>query len=917
MMTFGSLLYTFIFSPLGLMFEVIYYFFFHFLANPGLAIIALSLVVNLLVLPLYNRADMMQEAERDMEAKLSRGVSHIKKTFKGDEQLMMLREYYRQNHYSPTDIIKGSVSLFLEIPFFVAAYQFLSHLEILHGVSFGPISDLGAPDGLLTIGGVAIHVLPFVMTAINLIAAYIFTKGFPLKSKIQLYGMALFFLIFLYDSPAGLVFYWTLNNLFNLVKTVINKLPHPKKGMYAALFFMSVLLLVYCCGFMPGRDERTLGKACLIAFLLNIPYLKARLARQKKETGEAGAALIPQTKRFLAESLFLSLFIGGIIPSAVIVSSPQEFVVPGLMENPAVYIASSLALAAGTFILWFGVFYWLGNGPARVAFERRLWVFAGIAVVDYMCFGRGLGLLTATLKYENGMQFSNMEKGINAAAVLIVGFLFFRLWKRYGRYVTEAFLIGSLALGIMLGLNLHTISANISDMPTTHVKKTEQPKFSLSRNGKNVIVLMLDRAMGLYVPYLMREKPELQKQFAGFTYYANTLAYGGHTIFGSPGIFGGYDYIPEEMNRRKDISLREKQNEALRLMPVLFDEAGYAVTVSHVPYPNYNKKPGLGIYDDHPHIRKFWTLSPYKDKTGAEITVSQNFRNFFCFAMVKVSPVFMQNFLYKDGVYNGFGKSKDQIIISSTKAVGLDISFMKDYRELEALPEITEIRNDGDTFLMMVNDTVHSTVLFSVPDYVPTEKVDNTAYEAAHKDRFTAGGMTLRMDTVSQNHQYQCNMAALLLVGKWLDTLRAQGVYDNTRIIIVSDHGSNVHHNDAFELTWGSGDKTDLNCFYPLLMVKDFGETEWKTSETFMTNADVPTLAFSDLISNPVNPATGRAVTTDKKEAPVQYVIASSAFKVDQNQGNTFDAAPWYAVKEDVRKKENWSLAKESAELPE
>ena len=917
MMTIGSILYTFIFSPLGLMFEVIYYFFFHFLANPGLAIIALSLVVNLLVLPLYNRADMMQEAERDMETKLSRGVSHIKKTFKGDEQLMMLREYYRQNHYSPTDIIKGSVSLFLEIPFFVAAYQFLSHLEILRGVSFGPIPDLGAPDGMLTIFGTAVHVLPFVMTVINLIAAYIFTKGFPLKSKIQLYGMALFFLVFLYDSPAGLVFYWTLNNLFNLVKTIINKLPNPKKGMYAALFFMSALLLVYCGCFLPGRGERTLGKAALIALLLNIPYLKARFGRKKKETGDTGKAFMPQTKRFLAESFFLSLFIGGIIPSAVIVSSPQEFVVPGLMENPAAYIVSSLALAAGTFMLWCGVFYWLGNGPARVAFERRLWVFAGIAVVDYMCFGRGLGLLTATLKYEKGMRFDAPEKIINTVVLIVLCFLFLRLWKRYGRYVTEAFLVGSLALGIMLGLNLHTIQANISDMPTAHAEKNEQRKFPLSRHGKNVVVLMLDRAMGLYVPYLMQEKPELQKQFAGFTYYANTLAYGGHTVFGSPGLFGGYDYIPEEMNRRPDISLREKHNEALRLMPVLFDEAGYAVTVSHVPYANYEKNPGLGIYDDHPRIRKFPTMSPFALETGAESIVSQNFRNFFCFAMVKVSPVLVQKFLYNDGGYNGFGKQWEQISISPTKAAGLDMWLMRDYKELEALPDLAEIRDEGNTFLLMVNDTTHSAALFSEPDYAPAERIDNTEYEAAHKDRFTVGGVTLRMDTVLQNQQYQCNMAALLLLGKWFDALRAEGLYDNTRIIIVSDHGSNVHHNDAFELTWGSGDKTDLNWFYPLLMVKDFGATEWKVSETFMTNADVPTLAFSDLISHPVNPATGRAVTADKKAAPVQYVLASTNFKLHQNQGNTFDAAPWYAVKEDVRKKENWSLAKESAELPE
>ncbi len=917
MMTIGTLLYTFIFMPLELMFEEIYFFALKLVDNPGLAIIALSLMVNLLVLPLYNRADKMQEAERDTEAKLARGVSHIKKTFKGDEQLMMLRTYYRQNHYSPTDIIKGSVSLFLEIPFFVAAYQFLSHLEILRGVSFGLIPDLGAPDGMLIMFGQTVHVLPFVMTAINLVAAYIFTKGFPLKSKIQLYGMAIFFLIFLYDSPAGLVFYWTLNNLFNLVKTVINKLSNPKKGMYAALFVTSLLLLIYCLYFLPGRNRWHVAKAILIMFLMNLPYLKARFGKKKKETADALRSFAPQTKRFLAESLFLSLFIGGIIPSAVIASSPQEFIVPGLMENPILYVVSSLALAAGTFILWFGVFYWLGNGKARVAFERRLWIFAGIALIDYMLFGRGLGILTATLKYETGLNFSNLEKGINAVAVIAVGYILFRIWKHCERYVTEAFLIGSLALGMMLGLNLYSVYAHLSDMPTTNGEKDVMRKFPLSRTGKNVIVLMLDRGMGLYVPYFMQEKPELRKQFAGFTYYANTLSYGGYTIFGSPGIFGGYDYIPEEMNRRKDISLREKHNEALRLMPILFDEAGYAVTVSHVPYPNYETNPGLGIYDDHPRIRKFSELYSICEEESAELVVFENFRNFFCFAMVKISPVLLQKFFYSDGTYNSFVKPYDQTVIDPMKAVGIDTSLIKSYRELEALPKLTEIRDSGDTFMMMANETTHCTTLFSVPDYVPAEIVDNTAYEAAHKDRFTVGGMTIRMDTILQNQQYQCNMAAFLLLGRWFDELRAKGVYDNTRIILVSDHGMDVHHNDAFELSWGIGDKTDLNYFYPLLMVKDFGDTEWKESDVFMTNADTPLLAFENLISNPKNPDTGRSVTAQKKGNPVQYVFASSEFKVDQNQGNTFDAAPWYAVHTDVRKKENWSLAKENAELPE
>ena len=36
--------------------------------------------------------------------------------------------------------------------------------------------------------------------------------------------MALAFLIFLYDRPSGLVFYWTLNNLFSLIKNVFYKI---------------------------------------------------------------------------------------------------------------------------------------------------------------------------------------------------------------------------------------------------------------------------------------------------------------------------------------------------------------------------------------------------------------------------------------------------------------------------------------------------------------------------------------------------------------------------------------------------------------------------------------------------------------------------------------------------------------------
>ena len=41
------------------------------------------------------------------DRRLHKGVAHIKKTFRGDERMMMLQTYYRQNNYKPTYVLKG------------------------------------------------------------------------------------------------------------------------------------------------------------------------------------------------------------------------------------------------------------------------------------------------------------------------------------------------------------------------------------------------------------------------------------------------------------------------------------------------------------------------------------------------------------------------------------------------------------------------------------------------------------------------------------------------------------------------------------------------------------------------------------------------------------------------------------------
>ena len=915
-MSFWDILYTLLLKPLQLLFEIIYMMANRVIGNPGLSIIILSLVMNFLVLPLYRRADAMQEEERDMEMKLRKGVAHIKKTFSGDERMMMLQTYYRQNHYKPTYVLRGAVSLFLEIPFFIAAYQFLSGLQLLHGVSFGPVSDLGKPDGLLSVAGVSINVLPIIMTAINLVSCVIFTKGSSLKSKIQLYAMAAFFLVFLYASPSGLVFYWTLNNTFSLVKTIFYKLKNPGKILSILFSAAGAFLLVYGLFFYsrPSLKRIALFVGCGVLFQLPLLYtlLKKKLRFNLKFTQETA-----NKKAFFAGGLFLSVLVGVVIPSAVIKASPQEFIDINYFYHPLWFIASSFCFAVGTFVIWLGVFYWLAKPSSRVLFDRAVWILSGVAIVDYMFFGKDLGNLSANLKYDNGLDFTWKAQLLNAAVLVVVALVFYLVFRRWKKQVFPILLVGSVALGCMSALNMVSINTSVGEFQAQGgADNAETARFSLSKKGKNVVVLMLDRAMGQYVPYIFNEKPELKEQFSGFTYYSNVISFGGYTNFGSPALWGGYEYTPVEMNRRDGESLVEKHNEALKVLPVLFDQNGYDVTVCDPTYANYQWIPDLSIYDDYPDIQKYITKGRFTDAATKERHIQSNIRNFFCYGLLKSAPLCFQEVLYDGGSYN---QGNSGALYSQQKREGRFISagisslFMDCYNVLLNLPGMTDITDEGvNTFLFMTNDTTHEPMLLQEPDYEPAQYVDNTEYEKNHSGRFTLNGRTLKMETEKQMIHYQTNMAAMLQLGKWFDYMRENGVYDNTRIILVSDHGKDLNQDNSFKLA----DGTDKALYYPLLMVKDFDSKGFVTSEEFMTNGDVPTLAAEEIIENPVNPFTGKKIDSSEKTAHDQYIINSDEWETGINNGKTFLPSKWYSVHDDIWNQDNWKKVADKAVLP-
>ena len=168
-------------------------------------------------------------------------------------------------------------------------------------------------------------------------------------------------------------------------------------------------------------------------------------------------------------------------------------------------------------------------------------------------------------------------------------------------------------------------------------------------------------------------------------------------------------------------------------------------------------------------------------------------------------------------------------------------------------------------------------------------------------NRYTVNGRTMDMTTDYEVMHYHANMAAILKLGEWFDYLREMGVYNNTRIIIVADHGRDIGH---FDVTCNG---LDMEYFTPLLLVKDFNATGFTVSDEFMTNGDTPAIATSGIIDNPVNPFTGNPINSDYKNGP-QNIMYSVIADADQATGNVFPDAVWYVYDgNDPLDAQNWT----------
>lgn len=885
-----NILFQIIIYPLYAGLETIFSFFFDFFCfNICLTIFVISFLINLICLPLYINAEKLQKQERDIQNKMSKRVECIKKNFKGDERHMLLATYYRQNNYHPIMSLRTSLSLLLQIPFFTAAYFFFSHLQLLHGLSMGIIEDLSKPDNLLHIGSISVNVLPIFMTVINLVAGAIYSREQSKKDKIQIWTLALVFLAILYNSPSGLVLYWTFNNFFSLIKNIGLKSAKPKAFIKTLLLFSAGVFLFYMFK-VYDYCLSVLFAFFAFIFLVYLFYLKNR---EKFVFKIDWLFQADSEKLYFTTCFALWLLIGFVIPSNLIASSPVEFSFIEPYNSPFPFLCITLIRAFGIFIFWGWVLYYFSSEKLKKILPV---IFAGMLasfVFNLLFVPSPQGTMSNTLSYNfvwnegydvNTIFFNNLA----VILCFMVTAMFF--FKRKTGLLQKIMTVLIISFSVISVFNISKIY-NIYKKYSVSVNHNSIGKsvYSLSKDKKNVIIIMIDRAISSYLPIIFEEKPELKKIYTGFTYYPNTVSYYGHTILAYPALMGGYEYTPINLNKRDTVLMKDKHNEALLLLPLIFKNQGWQATVTDAPWGDYSDVTPSKMFVDRGvkyeklkgKLGKFYKSKYLKpDKSVANILC----RNMLYFSFMKVAPAALKNFVYNDGNYLN-------VNTSSTKN-GLTSYLLEGYAGLFYLPELTDFSSKKSSFIVINNELTHSESFLEYPSYKLTDNPNP--------------GKPINADSYSLMH-YHLNAAALLLIGDYLKYLKQNNVYDNTKIIIVSDHGGLNIHNPYIDR---SIDSRIMN-FNPVLFIKDFNSKgEIKTDNRFMTNADVPSIALDNVVDNPKNPFTEKSINTKEKQQGACILVNHREWNPSQfhNRYKPLDKdSDLWCVKEDIFKLENWS----------
>jgi YidC/Oxa1 family membrane protein insertase len=185
---------------------------YQWIPNYGVGIIILSIATKVVFYPLT------QSSLRTMKImhRLQPRMNEIRANHKDDPTKMntAVMALYKEHKVNP---LGGCLPMLLQIPVFFALYQvFLNAVELRAAFFIGHIHDLSAPDILLVLGPLPIHLMPILMT-LSTFWMQVLTPTDPNQKPLMML-MPLMMLFIMYNLPSGVILYWTVNNVLSALQ---------------------------------------------------------------------------------------------------------------------------------------------------------------------------------------------------------------------------------------------------------------------------------------------------------------------------------------------------------------------------------------------------------------------------------------------------------------------------------------------------------------------------------------------------------------------------------------------------------------------------------------------------------------------------------------------------------------------------
>ena len=421
--------------------------------------------------------------------------------------------------------------------------------------------------------------------------------------------------------------------------------------------------------------------------------------------------------------------------------------------------------------------------------------------------------------------------------------------------------------------------------------------FNISTTGTNVFIMIFDRAAPQYYTIAFDRFPELEEQMDGFLWYTNNVSFYDYTVSSIQSLYGGYEYTPYELTTNNYV-LVEKHNEALLMLPQLFYNNGYTSVMFEPIYANFSQVTDLSLFAKHTNINAykadFSLVQDYIDtlidkenmNRETKITInnseeeimstkmSKNFR----FSIFRMLPIYSRNSFYK----------KNWLLFDSSQYTKSFNTSIKEYSFLTSLSNLTTINSNGNYFNFFYNAATHEPYNIN-SDFEP--HFDNMEIPKEDLDFFV---------TEFNTRSYYVNVASIKQVIKFCDFLKSINAYDNTKIIIVSDHS--YFYTPSLMIDLGM---EQYNGYWALLLMKDFNSRgKLKRSGEFMTTAETAYLASRHL-TNRVNPYTGKIITNDYKNHGA-FLVDNVSWRLEDKQMRSFNFDSYYIVKDNIFEKTNW-----------